>query len=102
MRLGGDCNVRERLILYDDALGARAIQELRSYVGQETLYDKNAYTIVESYRHGSMNFSTVQPTPTDPDRNCKKRKLRTSHDLRPKLEHDGGQLLTRSDRFQQC
>ena len=64
--------VCQRQILYDGALGARGIHELRSYIGQETLYDKKAYTIASCYHGASatVELNTIHPTPsTNPNRN---------------------------------
>ncbi len=43
----------KRQALYDGALGARGIHELRSYVDPETAYDNNAYTITSTYHGGT-------------------------------------------------
>lgn len=39
----------KRQALYDDAVSAREMHELRSYVDSETTYDNNAYTITSTY-----------------------------------------------------
>ena len=68
----GNTAVCKRQALYDGALGARGIHELRSYVGQETLYDNNAYTIISTYHGGSeaLKLYTIHCTrSTDPNRN---------------------------------
>ena len=49
----GNTAVCKRQALYDGALGARGIHELRSYVDPETAYDKNAYTITSTYHGGT-------------------------------------------------
>ncbi|KAK3169511.1 hypothetical protein OEA41_008895 [Lepraria neglecta] len=45
----GSAPVCELQAMYDGALGARGIHELRSYVDPETAYDNNAYTITSTY-----------------------------------------------------
>ena len=68
----GNTAVCKRQALYDGALGARGIHELRSYVGQETLHDNNAYTITSTYHGGSgaLKLYTIHCTrSTDPNRN---------------------------------
>ncbi|KAL9128239.1 MAG: hypothetical protein Q9217_003056 [Psora testacea] len=48
--------------LYDGALGARGVHELRSYVGRETLFDNKAYTITSTYDHnGTLTIYTTHP-----------------------------------------
>ena len=49
----GSTAVCKRQALYDGALGARGIHELRSYVDLETAYDNNAYTITSTYHGGT-------------------------------------------------
>ena len=67
----GSSAVCKRQALYDGALGARGIHELRSYIGGEILYDNNAYTITSTYHGGSgaLKLYTSHPTPsTHPER----------------------------------
>lgn len=40
--------------MYDGALGARGIQELRSFIDPETVYDNNAYTITSTYHPSEL------------------------------------------------
>ncbi len=49
----------------------RGIHELRSYVGQETLYDNNAYAITSTYHGGSgdLTIYTTHPTPSNDPQN---------------------------------
>lgn len=47
--------------LYDGALGARGVHELRSYVDGEASYDNNAYTITSTY-HGGTGDLTIYST----------------------------------------
>ena len=56
----------ERQTLYSGALGARGIHELRSYIGQETLYDNKAYTIAISYKGDEdiLEFYSIHPSPS--------------------------------------
>ena len=70
----GSIAVCKRQALYDGALGARGIHELRSYVDPETAYDNNAYTITSTYHGGSgdltiytthSTLSTDAQNPTD-------------------------------------
>ena len=63
--------VCKRQALYNGALGARGIYELRSYVDLETAYDNNAYTISATYHGGSgaLKLYTTHCTPsTNPNR----------------------------------
>ena len=57
----------KRQALYNDALGARGVHELRSYVNPETAYDNNAYTIPSTYYGGSetLTMYTTYPTPSE-------------------------------------
>lgn len=57
--------------LYDGAVGARGIHELRSYVDPETAYDNNAYTITSTYHGGSgdLTIYTTHPTPSNDPQN---------------------------------
>ena len=57
--------------LYDGALGARGIHELRSYVDPETAYDNNAYTITSTYYDGSgdLTIYSTHPTPFNDPQN---------------------------------
>ena len=61
----GNTAVCKRQALYDGALGARGIHELRSYMDPQTSYDNNAYTITSTYHGGSgtLNIYTTHPTP---------------------------------------
>lgn len=58
--------VGERQTLYSGALGARGIHELRSYIGQETLYDNKAYTIAIHYKGDAdfLEFYSILPIPS--------------------------------------
>lgn len=51
----------KRQALYDDAVSAREMHELRSYVDSETTYDNNAYTITSTY-HGDSETLIVYTT----------------------------------------
>lgn len=64
----GNTTVCKRQALYDGALGARGIQELRSYLDPHTSYDNNAYTITSTYHGGSgdLTIYTTHPTRSDP------------------------------------
>ncbi len=57
--------------LYDGALGARGVHELRSFVDPETAYDNNAYTVTSTYHGGSgdLTIYTTHPTLCNDDRN---------------------------------
>ena len=62
----GTTDVCKRQALYDGALGARGIHELRSYNGQETLFDNNAHTITSTYHHsGLFTIYITHPTPSE-------------------------------------
>ena len=59
----GTTDVCKLQALYDGALGARGIYELRSYIGQETLFDNNTYTITSTYHYsGLLTMYTTHPT----------------------------------------
>ncbi|KAL9125422.1 MAG: hypothetical protein Q9217_005379, partial [Psora testacea] len=60
----GNTIVYKRQALYDGALGARGIHELRSYVDPETAYDNNAYTITSTYHGGSGDLTIYKTHPT--------------------------------------
>ena len=63
----GNTAVCKRQALYNGALGARGIHELRSYVEPRTAYDNNAYTITSTYHGGSgtLTMYTTHPTPSE-------------------------------------
>ena len=50
----GLIDVGENQAMYDGALGARGIHELRTYVDPETAFDNNAYTITSTYHPGGL------------------------------------------------
>ena len=54
----------KRQALYDGALGARGIHELRFYVDPQTAYDKIAYTITSTYHGGSGTLALYTTHPT--------------------------------------
>ncbi|KAL9607347.1 MAG: hypothetical protein Q9167_007732 [Letrouitia subvulpina] len=62
----GSTPVSERQAMYDGALGARGIHELRLYVDPETAVDNNAYTITSTYHGGSgvLKLFTTHCTPS--------------------------------------
>ena len=62
----GSPAVCELQALYDGALGARSVHELRSYVDGETSFDNIAYTITSTYHggSGSLKLYTNHPTPS--------------------------------------
>ena len=58
-------DVNKLQALYDGALGARAMHELRSYVDPDTAFDNNAYTITSTYHpSGLLAIHTTHPTPS--------------------------------------
>ena len=63
----GSSAVAKLQVLYDGALGARGIHELRSYIHGETLFDNNAYTISSTYHGdtGDLTIYSTHPTPSD-------------------------------------
>lgn len=67
----GSTAVCKRQALYDGALGARGMYELRSYVDPETAYDNNAYTITSTYHGGSgdLTIYSTHPTPSNDPQN---------------------------------
>ncbi|SLM38477.1 hypothetical protein LPUS_08696 [Lasallia pustulata] len=65
----GNPAVCKRQALYDGAVGARGVHELRSYVDPETLHDSKAYTITSTYHNGTLRLYTTHSTPsTNPNR----------------------------------
>ena len=66
----GNTAVCKRQALQNGVIGARGVQEFRSYIGQETLYDNNAYTITSTYHpSGLLTIYTTHPTASeDPKR----------------------------------
>ena len=66
----GSLEVCKRQAVQNGVLGARGVHELRSYIGQETLFDNNAYTITSTYHNGLLTMYTIHPTasesPTNP------------------------------------
>ncbi|KAI9752870.1 MAG: hypothetical protein M4579_005437 [Chaenotheca gracillima] len=61
--------VSERQALHNGAVGARAIHELRSYIGQGELFDNNAYTITSTYGAGTLViYASFTIPPTGPNR----------------------------------
>lgn len=57
----GSAPVCKLQAMYDGALGARGMHELRSYVDPETAYNNNAYTITSTY-HGGTGDLTIYAT----------------------------------------
>ena len=64
--LEGSVAVCDNQALYDGALGARGMHELRSYVDPETAYDSNAYTITSTYDSniGCLTIYAIHPSPS--------------------------------------
>ncbi|KAL9045064.1 MAG: hypothetical protein Q9214_001849 [Letrouitia sp. 1 TL-2023] len=62
----GSAPVSELQAMYDGALGARGMHELRLYVDPETAVDNNAYTITSTYHGGSgaLKLYTTHCTPS--------------------------------------
>ena len=60
----GTTAVCKRQALYDGALAARGVHELRSYVDPETAYDNKAYTITSTYHGGSGDLTIYATHPT--------------------------------------
>lgn len=56
--------VYKNQVLYNGVLGARRIYELRSYIGQEILYNNNVYVIILTYYGGSGNLTIYIIYPT--------------------------------------
>ncbi len=67
----GNTTVCKNQALYDGALGARGIHELRSYVDPGTAYNNNAYTITSTYHGGSSDLTiySTHPTPSKDPQN---------------------------------
>ena len=63
----GNAAVCKRQAVQSGAVGARGVHELRSYVGQETLFDNNAYTITSTYHGGTgdLTIYSTHPTPSN-------------------------------------
>ena len=58
----GLTDVAKNQAMYDGALGARGIHELRSYIDLETVNDHNAYTIACTYKNdGLLTMYTIHP-----------------------------------------
>ena len=67
----GSARVAGLQALYDGALGARGMHELRSYVDPKTAYDNNAYAIASAYHPygGILSMYAVHPVKsTNPNR----------------------------------
>ena len=62
--LNGNAAVCKRQALYNDAIGARGIYKLRSYVDPEITYDNNAYTITSTYHGGTGDLTIYSTHPT--------------------------------------
>ena len=60
----GSASVCRLQAMYDGALGARGIHELRLYVDPETAYDNNAYTITSTYHGGTGTLAMYTTHPT--------------------------------------
>ena len=59
----GNTTVSKRQAVYDGAVGARGVHELRSYINSEMTYDNNAYTITSTYHPcGLLTMYTAHPT----------------------------------------
>ncbi|KAK3171022.1 hypothetical protein OEA41_003106 [Lepraria neglecta] len=67
----GSAPVCKLQAMYDGALGARGVHELRSYVGQETPFDNKAYTITSTYHGGTgdLTIYSTHPTPSNDPQN---------------------------------
>ncbi|KAI9701440.1 MAG: hypothetical protein M1836_001495 [Candelina mexicana] len=67
----GNMAVCKRQALYNGALGARGIQELRTYIDQETSCDNRAYTITTTYHSGTgdLTIYSTHPTQTNQPQN---------------------------------
>ena len=65
----GSPAVCKRQALYDSALGARGMHELRSYVDPETTHDKNAYTITATYLGELLTIYSTHTTPSNDPKN---------------------------------
>lgn len=59
----GHLNVAKRQACYDGALGARGIQNLRSFIDPKTAYDNCAYTISSYYQSpvGHLSIYAIHP-----------------------------------------
>ena len=66
----GPPDVSKLQAMYDGALGARGIHELRSYVDSETAYDDNAHTITSTYHPSGLLtlYTTHAVKSTNPNR----------------------------------
>lgn len=67
----GSSAVCKRQALYDGALGARGVHELRSYIDGGKSYDNNAYTITSTYHGGTgdLTIYSTHPTPSNDPQN---------------------------------
>lgn len=64
----GSPAVGSNQVLYNGALGARAMHKLRSYVDPQTAFDNNAYTIMATYQRGFLTLYTAHPTQSNNSR----------------------------------
>ena len=83
----------KRQAIYDGALGARGVHELRSYVNSEMTYDNNAYTITSTYHpSGLLTMHTTYPTVSENPANLTE--YRTTH-------LNGWYMIGNPDNFRQ-
>lgn len=59
----GSSTVCKLQALYDGAVGARGVQELRSYIDGQASYDNNAYTITTTYHGGTGTLDVYTSHP---------------------------------------
>lgn len=90
----GSPAVCELQALYDGALGARGVHELRSYVDAEASYDNNAYTITSTYHAGNGDLTIYSSHPV------------LSNDPKNTIEYrmtqlDGWKMTRNPDTFRQ-
>lgn len=89
----GKAPINELQAMYNGALGARGIHELRSYIGQETLFDNNTYTITSTYHHsGLLTIYITHPTPSEDPTNPTKYRI---------TQLDGWHITGNPDTFRQ-
>ena len=60
----GNTAIYKRQALYNSAIGARGIHELRAYISQEMLLNNNTYTVTSTYYSGTSDLTIYSTHPT--------------------------------------
>ena len=89
----GNATVCKRQAVYDGAVAARGVHELRSYINSEMTYDNNVYTITSTYHpSGLLTMYTNHPTVSENPAN------RTEYRM---TQLNGWYMIGNSDVFRQ-